>query len=319
MPVNHCPARILVLFLGFRCNLRCVMCSGWIKQKETRELTLPDIDKIFQDQNLCQNLEIINLTGGEPTLRENLDQIVQLAVRGCPRLRRIDLSTNGVRSEQVLDAVERLLAVLLPTNIRLTTCVSLDGIGELHERIRGQEHIFAAIDRTIKALKELMGLYTSFDLGLNMTVGRLNYFAIDDVLAYAERLKLGLNFTLAAVSDIGVESRAVREQFELQPAERELLALKFLQLRQAHLIQSPYADFLIRWLKTGQRKGNCAFQEGEAVLIEPTGNTYCCGNFKDGRIGNILNESFATLRQNSQQARRLTKKHCLKCVSNCYR
>ncbi|MFH0876643.1 MAG: hypothetical protein V1863_00280, partial [Candidatus Omnitrophota bacterium] len=173
-------------------------------------------------------------------------------------------------------------------------------------------------DQTIKNLKELLGLYRSFDLGLNMTVGHHNYFAIDEVLAYAKHLKLGLNFTLAAVSDIGVESRGARDQFELQPAEREALVMKFNQLRQSRLIPATYADFLIHWLETGQRKGSCAFQKGEAILVEPTADTYSCGNFKEGYIGNILNEPFNVMARKNPEARHSTSKRCPSCASNCY-
>jgi MoaA/NifB/PqqE/SkfB family radical SAM enzyme len=180
------------------------MCFGWIKQNKIKEPSLDKIRTVFYDKVLKNNLEIINLTGGEPTLREDLVDIVKIILENCPRLKYLDIPTNGVNTQQVIDQIERILALLLPTNVKLSVTVSLDGVGEMHELVRQGNGIFYKIEQTIDALKELMPFYPFFSLGLNMTISKINYKTIEEVKKYAMQKGIGINFTLSAISDIGV-------------------------------------------------------------------------------------------------------------------
>jgi MoaA/NifB/PqqE/SkfB family radical SAM enzyme len=295
------------------------MCFAWIKQKQIRELTLHEIRTIFNDGVLKNNLEVINITGGEPTLRRDLAEIVKIILQSCLRLKRLDISTNGVNTAQVIDQIERVLALLLPTNVRLTVSISLDGVGEVHEQVRQTPGIFNKVEQTIDSLKELMTLYPFFCLGLNMTISRLNYNAIEETRKYAIDKGIGINFTLSAISDIGVESIRVREKFELNKDEKKTVASFMQKLASLGELDQHYAYFLIAWLLTGKRQGECAFRKGKSLLLEPNGDIYLCGNFKDFRIGNLLQEP---LKQSLIFDRNnLTKKYKIKCEtcnSNCY-
>jgi len=313
-----CKPRILVFFISFNCNLHCAMCFSWIKQKQIKEPTLDEIRTIFNDRMLKNNLEVINITGGEPTLRQDLPEIVKIILQNCSRLKRIDISTNGVNTSQVIDQVERVLAVLLPTNVQLSVSVSLDGVGEVHEKVRETPGIFSNVEKTILGLKELMSLYPFFNLGLNMTVSKLNYKAMDATREFAKNKGLGINFTLAAISDIGVESIRARERFEMNQEEKDQVMLSLKDLLLIGALDSDYARFLFTWLKTGKRNGICAFRQGKAFLLEPDSHIYSCGNFKEFMLGNIMEQPFRTLRNQLSSFRKAYPKRCLTCNSNCY-
>jgi len=207
---------------------------------------------------------------------------------------------------------------LLPTDVQLSVSISLDGIHETHERVRGVPDIFKKVERTLEQLQELMSLYTSFSLGMNMTISRLNYRCIEDVRQYGQEKGIGISFSLAAISEIGVESIKVRDKFEWQEDEKESVILAFEELLRQKAIPSDYAHFILTWLKTGKREAKCAFRERKALLLEPNGELYACGNFEDFRMGNLLENSFeAIIRKNGKIPKSLFSR-CESCVSNCY-
>lgn len=318
MPL-FCKPKILVFFVSFKCNLHCAMCYAWVKQKQIKELNLDEIKTILDDKVLKDNLEIINITGGEPTLRQDLSEIVKIMLQSCLRLKRIDISTNGVNTPEVIDQVERILVVLLPTNVKLSVSISLDGVGAVHEKVRNASDIFSSVEKTIAGLKELMLLYPFFNLGLNMTISKLNYNALEETRKYANDKGIGINFTLAALSNIGVESYKARIKFGLNKDEKKIVVSFVERLANLGELNKRYSHFLITWLLTGKRQGGCAFRKNKSLLLEPSGDAYLCGNFKDFRIGNLLKAPLnPSLIFNRIKFAKAHKIKCETCNSNCY-
>jgi MoaA/NifB/PqqE/SkfB family radical SAM enzyme len=294
------------------------MCSAWTKQQTSPELSVAQINKIFSDPLLGNHVEIVNLTGGEPTLRGDMVDIVRALVRKCPRLRRLDIPTNGINTLQVLDKIERTLAVLLPTPVKLCVTVSLDGVGDVHEKIRGVSGIFLQIERTIEGLKELAALYPYLSVSLNATVNRFNIKNLSDLRTFARSMGVGINFTLAALSEIGVESKAKQGSFEIEPENNQFLISFIQELIEQKEMERNYGEFMLHWLKTGTRAAPCNFMRGKVILIEPDGNTYACGNFKAFLMGNVLNESLRSLWKRKRKIPGDIKEKCRTCNSNCY-
>ncbi len=87
----------------YRCNARCAMCNIWQGEK-TDELTVDEWGHVISDP-LFVGIESINVTGGEPTLLRDLPALTTLLVDRLPSLRRITLTSNGLRSERVLRKV----------------------------------------------------------------------------------------------------------------------------------------------------------------------------------------------------------------------
>jgi radical SAM protein with 4Fe4S-binding SPASM domain len=75
---------------------------------------------------------------------------------------------------------------------------------------------------------------------------------------------------------------------------------------------------VLEFLQTGKRKPLCSFKSGKSVLIEPDGNTYLCGNFKEFFIGNILRDAFRVMSRNAEGINRNMWRRCCECGSNCY-
>ena len=115
------------------CNSRCRTCTHWLKQSKD-ELNLKECKNII-DQFLAQGIYAFRLTGGEPTLRGDLQQIVDY-IRS--RRGRATLNTN-------------LLSGKVPRGIHMLY-VALDGFGETYRQIRGVDG-----SRVVENLRNLKG------------------------------------------------------------------------------------------------------------------------------------------------------------------
>jgi MoaA/NifB/PqqE/SkfB family radical SAM enzyme len=139
----------LILFVTERCNMRCKHCM-FINRVSAPgpELETATIAKMAAS---CPPLRSWNLTGGEPTLHPDIEGIVR-AIDAENKPQKIQINTNGLRTEQVVSLAERLSADL---SSMLVFQVSIDGIGETHDEIRNMPGCFARVDATLRALKKL--------------------------------------------------------------------------------------------------------------------------------------------------------------------
>jgi cyclic pyranopterin phosphate synthase len=85
-----------------RCNFRCVYCMPldglpWLPKNEI--LTYEEITEVVR-QLAPLGLRRIRLTGGEPTIRPDLDQLIRM-LRAVTSVEDIALSTNGVKLPQL--------------------------------------------------------------------------------------------------------------------------------------------------------------------------------------------------------------------------
>lgn len=294
------------------------MCSIWQKQTNFKELPLEKVVKIFRDSDFTKNLKIINFTGGEPTLHPYFDKLIKLWADSCPQLRRIDMPTNGLQPDMIKDRVQQALSLLYAyPRIKFTVTIALDGISETYDKIRGVKGGFENVEKTIKYLKELQTLYFNFSLSLNVVITRLNSNRLQEVREYAHREKLYLNYTLGAVSEIGVESVIQKDNFLLDDGQRVMVKKFIINLERKKEIDKGYANFLLHYLQYNKRKGSCNFIKGKALLLDADGKLYHCGNYKKFYMGDLTQKSFSQI-QREYTLPKEYRKICKQCISNCY-
>lgn len=143
----------------WRCNAKCKMCDIWQKS-EHDEMTLGQIDALFGQ---LRRLHAVRITGGEPFLRSDLAQIVNLIqYRTNPSV--VHVTTNGLLTERI---VEFIKSVNHPGNIHLK--ISIDAVGEKHDDIRGVQGAYQKAMDTLSGLARLRGSH-SFYLGVDQTI-----------------------------------------------------------------------------------------------------------------------------------------------------
>lgn len=134
--------RFLTYTVTFGCNARCVMCDSW-KMPTDGDLTLEEVEHIFTQ---LPQLDAVRLTGGEPFVRKDMTEIAELAVQHL-RPKFIHVTTNGFLTDRIVRFCESR-----PRKTPLDLLISIDGVGDKHNEIRGNSTAYKSCIETIAAL-----------------------------------------------------------------------------------------------------------------------------------------------------------------------
>ncbi len=166
-----------------RCNLKCSHCFYHDSlNKKFNELTLEEIDNITKTMDPLLHLI---LTGGEPYLRHDLDQITRIFYENT-KVPIITIPSNGWYLDK-MDKQIRNMMEWCPL-LTLNQQISIDGIGVDHDNIRmdkkvqGSENSFEKAIRTIKHLKTLQKIYNRINIGIIVTFTNQNQNKFKDIL-----------------------------------------------------------------------------------------------------------------------------------------
>jgi cyclic pyranopterin phosphate synthase len=126
-----------------RCNFRCLYCMPaeglpWLPKAEI--LSYEEIAGVV-GQLAPLGLRRLRITGGEPTIRPNLEQLIRL-LRAVPEIQDIALSTNGARLEEL---APRLRAAGLDRLNMSADSLRPDRIAAIARRNLGFDPVTAAL------------------------------------------------------------------------------------------------------------------------------------------------------------------------------
>ncbi|MDR2371058.1 MAG: radical SAM protein [Treponema sp.] len=138
----------IFLFTTGKCNARCAMCFyANDMEKKAQDLTFDEIRKISETAG---NFKRLWLSGGEPTLREDLPEILEMFYKNN-HITDINLPTNGIMSDRVVDWISRTRKNCPGCNISIS--ISLDGFGQTHDTQRGVPSFYRAAE-TLKKIND---------------------------------------------------------------------------------------------------------------------------------------------------------------------
>lgn len=167
----------LTVSITYNCNSRCNTCNVW--KKKTNEFTAEEFDRTFK--SIGSSPYWLTISGGEPFLRKDIAEICCSAYNHFkPGI--INIPTNGIMHSTIPEKVEEIIKNCKETQIIVN--LSIDGIGEKHDRIRNVKDNFEKALKTYDALHALD--YPNFNLGIHTVISKYNVNAIPEIYEYFE-------------------------------------------------------------------------------------------------------------------------------------
>jgi len=285
-----------VIIVTYRCNARCNMCDVWhYPSKANEEIGLAVLEKL-------PNLYYLNITGGEPFIRQDLPEIVRLMRK---KARRIVISTNGYFTDRIVALCKEFPEV----GIR----ISIEGLPKTNDAIR---QIPDGFDRGLRTLLELRALGLK-DIGFGMTVQDLN--AKDLVPLYHLGKALDYEFATATLhnshyfhklDNIIRDKAAVNEEFKR--LIRELLRSK----KPKEWFRAYFNLGLMNYIEGKPRMLACEMGQ-DGFFVDPAGDVLPCNGMTEKQsMGNLHEQSWEQIwnSDRAKEVRGLVKA----CGKNCW-
>ena len=174
LPVN------ITVSVSYRCNSRCKTCNVWLLPND--DLMLTEWDKVFE--SLGRAPYWFTFSGGEPTLRKDLPDMVESAYRHC-RPGIINIPTNGIQHKVIPGRIEQVLRAAPGSEVIIN--LSLDGVGCEHDEIRGVRNNWERSMETYAALRGLKREYSNLTLGVHTVISNFNIDKFPELCEYVSR------------------------------------------------------------------------------------------------------------------------------------
>jgi sulfatase maturation enzyme AslB (radical SAM superfamily) len=173
------------------CDSKCQMCNIW-QQKLRRQISAPEVRNLFSSK-LFHRVRSVGLNGGEPTLRHDLPDIAAALLQTMPRLRNVSLITNGLHAGRAIARIHELARAVRQHGGQLDVMVSLDGVGDVHDRVRGVPGNF---ENAIEVLDYVQSHPELMTVRVGCTVIKSNIYGVHELLDFCQSRGVYVKFRL---------------------------------------------------------------------------------------------------------------------------
>ncbi len=284
----------------YRCQMRCKMCDIW------EHPTDPKQEIQAKELEILPDFKFVNITGGEPFVRRDLEDIVEVLYK---KSNRIVISTSGFHHKRIIRLAERFPDI----GIR----VSIEGLSQRNDDLRGREGGFDRGLKTLFSLQE-MGLK---DIGFGITVSNKN--SEDMLWLYKLSKKMGMEFATAAFHNsfyFHKDTNWIENKDVVIGHFQELIESLLKENTPKSWFRAFFNLGLINYIRDGKRMLPC--EAGTAnFFIEPYGDVYPCNGLEERywkeSMGNIREASSFEEIWFSDQARKV-REQVSSCPKNCW-
>jgi len=283
-----------IIGVTYRCNAKCTMCETWKFPTKREEEIKPSVIEKLPFMNA------VNVTGGEPTIREDLDDIITLLEK---KSNRIVLSTNGFSPDRILSLVQK--------HPNLGVRISMEGFSKSNYNIRKIPNGFDKALKTLLRLKDI----GSKDVGFGITVSNENIDDLMDMYRLAKTCKL--EFATATIHN-SYYFHKHDNKFE----DKDKAIKAFGSLVEAQLKSKKPKDWFRAYFNYGiinHIKGSarlfCCRMGHNSFYLDPHGDIRAC-NVLESSMGNLNDRSFEDIWESKEAAK--IRDDVLSCQKNCW-
>lgn len=286
-----------------KCNYRCRGCSVWRDQQEDA-LSAADIKRGLDVLRQLGTIEIV-LSGGNPLLRDDIDEILDYASRFFITT----IYDNGSTAYKKVDILHKADFV----------AISLDSLNpEVHDYIKGVKGAWKQAMKSIETLSE-----NGVNVAVSPTISQLNIHEIQKITEYFTERGIPVWYCLYSYDITDTEKSAFsigrkKDEFEIQnKTDMAKLCDKLIQMRKQRkgiLVTMRVLKALREYFSNGKRSWRCAALRNFFV-INHKGEVSGCHLFSP-----VCSIFELPKKWNSSELEALRRKYaqCTKCTYLCY-
>ena len=288
------------------CNLRCKHCDIW---KLPAKMAIDNLtEKLLSDTVVEKSYAYygkafdISLGGGEPFAHPELQEIVSKIDQKYPGALK-SISTNGILTKKIFRFLKNNPGLNLKINI------SVDGLENIHDKIRGVQ---GAFQKTIQTIRVIKRVFPHQRIEMKMTIMRDNFLEISRVYHFSR--KLGCFFSCKPADSMNnYTNRDAKLSLAFKEEEACAIRNQIFSVADGMLKNKEYkkARFTkdIPFHVSGKRKHSSCSVLWEHITVMANGDVFFC--VKERKAGNILDNYLAAMETASKEFR------CQSCMLMC--
>jgi MoaA/NifB/PqqE/SkfB family radical SAM enzyme len=287
LPVN------LTVSVTYSCPSRCATCDIW--KKKVDDLSVDEYGRVFPT---LEKVPVwVTLSGGDQFVRADFDEIVRLVASQIePRI--INIPMNGVITERIFSLLPKIAHHTSAAQLVLN--LSVDEIGDAHDRIRGADRNFEKLKLVADLIHDLKKSYPHVVLGVHTVISKLNVTRIAEIEREARAIFRPDSY-IAEVAENRVELDTMHKDITPDPADfRRAVAHLSASIRArrsthavARLVESlrlEYYELAARILEEKRQVIDC-YAGWASAQLAPDGHVWgCCVRAES--IGNVRDHGY---------------------------
>ena len=206
---------VLIYNCTWVCDAKCTMCNNWKWGDRKTDMTLAQLEPVM-DSPFWGAVENLNISGGEPTTRLDLPEMVEMFQRRLPRLRKIGINTTGLTPARAIPMLTKVVKFCAEKQLLISIRVSLDGIGDVHDQVRAVKNGFDKASKTIEAMQALAKAHDNFSFGIASTIFAKNLEDAENILTWARTKNLDVVFNMLRFTDAMLHNGGLKESIGFQ-------------------------------------------------------------------------------------------------------
>lgn len=305
---------VIQLPITNKCNLKCVMCN--VPNIDTKnEFSVKTFERILND-TIFSKVKAVGINGGEPFILSNLDEYIDV-ILNLRKLKAIHIISNGFFVDKIQDKIKLISKKCKEKDVKLYVSISLDGVGEVHDKIRGKKSSFANAIRTIDFLRN--SEYCD-SLNVTCTVVKQNVDYLSELQVFCEENNIDIKYRLG-IENSRIDNYSKYQEYHIESDSRtKMLAREFFykKIFESNNINDMYKYWSIFEFLTNDKKIRhlgCMWKN-DGITLTPQGGIYYCAT-KSKKIGDILKDSGKEIyldKKNINYRKELVAHECNKCI-----
>ena len=170
----------VVFSITYDCNSKCETCFFWKEVNQGKKvLSMAEIRKVSDKMSM---FNLLVLSGGEPTLKKEIVDIVQLFHENNG-VKEVQFATNCLLPDRIRDVIRNILHRC--PQLKLRVCLSLDGVGKVHDTTRG---VVGNFDRVVELERKLKYLQNpNLSVRVRTTITPNNYGNMEALMLFVRQ------------------------------------------------------------------------------------------------------------------------------------